>query len=223
MAQTAIGIIGGAIVAIIITIVVEIIRRPKIQMRIGSNESISYPHHPLAHTGHYLHIEVLNKPLPRFLRWLARDVALQCRGTLTFHTLDGAQFFKTPMLARFARSPEPIPLEIRFADGVGVLIDPLRMSLESRFDLYPGEATPIDVAVKFDSEDDAYGWTNENYFSEPMWRNSDWRLPRGCYLVAVTVTASNARCKGLFRLLNNAGPSDFRLTNAQSRDKVTCQ
>jgi hypothetical protein len=222
MVETAIGIVGGAIVAIIVTVVVEVLRRPKLRMTIVPGERVpQYPLNSTARTGHYLHIDLVNEPLPGLFRWLARDAALQCRGTITFHNLDGGQFFAAPMPVRFARSPEPIPLQIRFSGGAGVLVDPQRMSLESRFDLYPGEATPFDVAVKFDSDDAAYGWTNQNYFSEPIWRNPDWKIPQGRYLVKVTMKSSNATCRGLFRLLNDAGPNDFRLEPAQTTDRVS--
>ena len=42
MLETAIGIIGGAIVAIVITITVEMQRRPKLRMRIGAADTVTY-------------------------------------------------------------------------------------------------------------------------------------------------------------------------------------
>ena len=51
MIETAIGIVGGAIVAIVITIVVEVLRRPKLRMRIATTGKATYPPGRPAATG----------------------------------------------------------------------------------------------------------------------------------------------------------------------------
>lgn len=218
--ETAIGIVAGGVLTIVITILIEVLRRPKLRMQLAAPVDVDYPAGAHAKTGRYLHIEVENKPLAWGFRWLARDAALQCRGTIMFHHLDGGRYFATPMFIRFARTPEPLPLEFRGSGIAGVIVDPVRLSLESRFDLYPGEATPFDVAVKFDSEDACYGWSNANYFSNPRWRDPDRKLPPGRYLVAVALRSNSAQCTGLFRLLNEGGPKSFRLERAAPKDKV---
>jgi hypothetical protein len=151
---------------------------------------------------------------------MSRNAALQCRGVITFHNLDGQRFFANGMPVRFALSPQPLPMEIAIGDLRGAVFDMSRLTSDSRSDVYPGESTPLDVVVKFDNETEAYGWSNLSYLSDPPWRHPDWKLPPGRYLIAVTVFSSGQKCEGLFRLLNEGGPKDFRLEPALKGDKV---
>jgi hypothetical protein len=63
--------------------------------------------------------------------------------------------------------------------------DPSRFTLQPRVDIYPDEAQRLDVAAKFNYESNVYGWSNEEYFSNPVWRNPAWALRPGRYLVKV--------------------------------------
>ena len=127
------------------------------------------------------------------------------------------------MPVRFAISPQPLPMEVVIGNMRGVVLDPSRLTSDSRIDVYPGETTPLDVAVKFDGEADAYGWSNLSYVSDPPWRHPDWKLPPGRFLLAVTVFSSGQKCEGLFRLLNEGGPKDFRLESALANDKIVAR
>lgn len=223
MLTTAIGIVGGGIVAILTTISVEALRRPKLHLRIAAPIEADYPAGRPAKHGRALTIELVNDPLPPFARWMSRNAALQCRGAITFHNLDGQRFFANEMPVRFARSPQPLPIEVVIGDIRGAVLDPSRLTSDSRVDVYPGEMTPLDIAVKFDGETEAYGWSNLSYVSAPPWRHPDWKLPPGRFLVAVIVFSSGQKCEGLFRLLNEGGPKDFRLEPALESDKIIPQ
>lgn len=221
MLETAINIIVGAFVAIATTLTVEMQRRPKLRMHIAPAETATYGAGFPASSSKYLHVDLVNEQLPRLFRWMSRGAALQCHGTITFHYLDnGARYFAKEMPVRFSRSPEPIPLQIRGAGFSAVLVDPDRISPDSRIDLYPGERTPFDIAVKFDSEAECYGWSNLNYLCNPPWRHPDWKVPAGRYLVEATITSSGAKCSAIFRLLNPGNDNDFRLEEALPSNKV---
>lgn len=110
---------------------------------------------------------------------MSRSPALQCRGTVTFHNIDGESFFASEMPLRFSRSPQPLPIQIFLGGAHGILVDPLRLTADSRVDVYPGETTPLGIAVKFDEEDECYGWSNLSYVSDPPWRHPDWKLTKG--------------------------------------------
>lgn len=220
MLTTAIGIVGGGIIAILTTIAIEVLRRPKLRLRLSPPIDAPYPENRPAKHARALTIELVNDPLPRFARWMSRSAALQCRGTIRFHNLDGERFFANEMPLRFARSAQPLPMEVVIGELRGFVVDPLRLTVDSRIDVYPGEVTPLDVVVKFDGEDEAYGWSNLNYGCNPPWRHPDWKLPQGRFLVSVTVLSSGQKCEGLFRLLNQGGPNDFRLEPARGSDRV---
>ena len=139
MLTTAIGILGGGIVGILTTILVEALRRPKLHLRIAPPIEAPYPAGRPAKHGRALTIELVNDPLPRFARWMSRNAALQCRGAITFHNLDGERFFVDEMPVRFAISPQPLPMEVVIGNMRGVVLDPLRLTSDSRIGVPPVE------------------------------------------------------------------------------------
>ncbi len=96
-------------------------------------------------------------------------------------------------------------MPIHLPDGqlFGLLVDPERIMREPRVDIAPGEASELDVAVRFDNESECYGWNMDSYKSTPPWRNPTWRLAAGRYLVRVQVFSGDQSCTGLFRLIND--------------------
>ena len=98
-----------------------------------------------------------------------------------------------------------------------VIVDFARVATAARMDVYPGEEEIVDVAVRLDNELDCYGWNDEAYTHN--WRNPNWKLPPGRYLVRVVVTSSGHKCIGHFRLINDVdNRADFRLASATPQD-----
>jgi dsRNA-specific ribonuclease len=96
----------GAIIAILITICVENLRRPKLQLLIEDPPlNVSYPPGRPAKDVRYLRLKLFNRPLAR---WMLRAAALQCRGMITFHHLDGQNIFGRTMAVRWSSSPQPV-------------------------------------------------------------------------------------------------------------------
>jgi hypothetical protein len=220
---TAIGIIAGGLITILTAIGIEYLRRPVLQLIIETPPlDLPSPSNP-AKIRRHLRLKLQNEPLPKIWRWTQRAAALQCRGEITFHNLDGQAFFDRAMAVRWASAPEPIasqivdpaePQEPKF-----FILDFARAATESRTDVYPGEEEVLDVAVRFDDEADCYGWNNDSYFYN--WRNPNWRLPRERYLIKVVVTSSGQKCVGKFRLINNVDSrADFRLTELLPEDRA---
>jgi hypothetical protein len=217
MGLTILGVVLGAVVAILITILVENLRKPRLELRIAMSTDIEYRNRP-ARNVRFLGLELVNKPLPRWGRWMSRDTALQCHGNITFHHLDGQNVFGRTMMSRWSGSPEPAPIHIAIGNQHVLISDPSRLT--SRIDVPPGEAQRLDVAARFDVEEECYGWNNESYFSDPVWRNPEWRLNAGRYLVRVTIISAGEKCVSLFRLINDVSRQDFRLENILPGDVV---
>jgi hypothetical protein len=110
------------------------------------------------------------------------------------------------------------PLEIRIGEHRGILIDQARLTPESRADIYPGEKSELGVAAKFDDDVDCFGWSNLNYFSNPQWRNPDFKLEHRRYLVKITVTSASQQVSKVVRLLNDVPRASFRLEEPQPED-----
>lgn len=221
--EVALGIIFGGLITIATAMGVEYFRRPQLSLFIENPPcDITYaPQRPALNARH-VRVKLRNAPLPLGLRWMQRAAALQCRGEITFHHLDGQNIFGRQMAVRWANSPQPIASQIVDTQGIAQyqILDFARMATAVRMDVYPGEEEIVDVAVRLDDETDCYGWNDEAYIH--LWRNPSWRLPRGRYLVRVVITSSGDKCVGCFRLINDVdNRTDFRLEPAQPRDKTT--
>jgi hypothetical protein len=152
---------------------------------------------------------------------MQRSAALQCRGRITFHHLDGQDVFGRAMEVRWAGSPQPIASQILDPDTQEVcfVIQDFARIADSRVDVYPGEEELLDVAARLDNEADCYGWNNESYLY--AWRTPRWKLQPGRYLVKVVVSSSGQQCVGIVRLVNDVqSRSDFRLLEATAEDRA---
>ena len=221
MGQTGIEVVLGAIVAIAITILIENLRKPKLVLKIEKPTDADYrnrENYP-AEIARYLCLNLLNEPLPAWARWMTRNPALQCHGQITFHHLDGQNVFGRSMPIRWSGSPEPIALTLIIDGKRSSLWDPSRFSMEPCMDVYPDEAARLDIVARFDNEVFCYGWSNQSYFSDPIWRNRDWKLLPNRYLVKVLIKSSGANCVGIFRIINDVPQNAFRLEVA-SPDEI---
>jgi hypothetical protein len=120
------------------------------------------------------------------------------------------------MRGRWAGSVEPLPIPVVTPQGAPQyqMLDLARLTLESRIDVYPGETEALDIVARFDNDDECYGWNNEVYFCQPLWRNPAWRLARGQYLVKVVIMSSGQTCIDYFRIINEGSRTDFHLDRA---------
>jgi len=217
MGLTILEVALGAVVAILITILVENLRKPKLALKVEQPTDVDYQDHPAQHA-RFLSLELVNRPLPRWARWMSRNTALQCHGEITFYHLDGQNVFGRAMIGRWSASPEPAPISFRIGNQLVLITDPSKLT--NRIDVPPKESQHINIASRFDSENECYGWNNESYFSDPIWRNPAWRLNSGRYLVKVTIICAGEKCIGIFRLVNDVPRNDFRIENSLPSDVV---
>jgi len=211
------GVILGAVIAIFTTITVENLRKPRLSLQIAPHGDMNYQDRP-AKQARFLLVQVLNNPLPKWARWMTRNPATRCHGTITFHHLDGQDYYGRSMQVRWSSSPEPSPLLITLPDKILSIYNP--SNLTTRMDIQPGESETIGIAAKFDDDEHCYGWCNDNYFSKPVWRNPDWSLPSGRYLVKVTIISSGDKASEVFRLVNDVSRTDFRLEPKMATDAI---
>ena len=212
-------IILGAILAILTTIWIESLRKPSLKLNIYQAGDANYTDRP-AKKARFLYLELVNQSLPKVFRWMSRNAALQCHGIISFHHLDGTNVFGRSMQIRWTYLPEPTPAILIVGDRSYQFFDPRKFDHFSRVDVYPGESELLNIVSRFDDEEDCFGWSNESYYVEPIWRNQNWKLPKGRYLVNVTIVSSGEKCQGLFRLINDVGMLDFRLEKALPSDRI---
>lgn len=221
MLLTAFGAFLGAMLSLLVGIAIEYQRKPKLSVEVEDPPTDRvYPNAP-ASDARFVRVVVRNRAMPGVLRWLGRSPAQQCMGYVQFHHLDdGAPVFARPMPARWAGADEPVSHQVLPSGQVAQLFDVARYNAAVRRDCYPGIPEPLDVAVRFDSDDDCYGWSNENYLPGKGWRNPDFKLPRGRYLVTVTIRSSGEDVFSVFKLENSVGRQHFRLLEASQAETI---
>jgi hypothetical protein len=215
---TFLSTIFGGFVSIGAVVFVEYLRRPSLELSKEDpplDARYDPPGSRPATEMRSLRVRLSNRTLPWLARWMLRGPALQCRAAITFHHLDEQDIFGRAMEGRWPSTPEPLPIVIAPATPQG---QPLVLIPQSRgVDVYPGESELLDTAIRADNDTECYGWNNETYFCTPPWRNPNWRLDRGRYLVRVIVTSSGQKCTGWFRLENSVGRDAFRLEDYTPR------
>jgi hypothetical protein len=219
MGLTILGAIIGSIIAGLITIWIETLRKPRLELELMAPVDMTFQNQP-AHDMRSLRVQLTNRSLPRWIRWMYRNPALQCHGNISFHHLDGQNVFGRSMILRWAAAPEPNPLEIMIGNQRGLVFDPVRITHLQKMDIYPSESADIDIAVKLDNEVECYGWSNESYFSNQPWRPENWRLNPGRYIVRVAIFSSGETISKLFRLINDVPQQDFRLETTLPSDSI---
>jgi len=218
---TVLDILIGGLITIATAIAIEYFRRPKLELCIERPPlDVLYRANAPARDARHLRLKLRNNSLPAVLRWMQRGAALQCRGEITFHHLDGQDVFGRKMTVRWASSPQPVASQVTDLRGnvQFVIRDFARTASDVRMDVYPGEEEILDVAARFDGEPECYGWNDDAYSF--AWRNPNWKLPAGRYLVRVVISSSGQKCLGEFRVVNDVGRNDFRLESATSEDRT---
>lgn len=201
----------GALSSLCIVILVEWVRKPRLRLEVAPSRDQEYPKGYPASTVRFLELTLRNEPLPRWLGWMSRSPASKCRASINFVDAEGVAVFTRSLEARWSASAQPVPLEFRLGDLTAAISDPNRYNLASEIDVPAGEAESMGVVGRFDGDSDCYGWTNESYFGETPWRNQNWRLPTGVYLVHVAVRASGEKCSNTFQLFNDGSVAEFRI------------
>ena len=151
---------------------------------------------------------------------MSREAAMQVHVEVSFYHLDGQNVFGREMIARWSGAPEPVLPTVILGDKRGVIFDPQRLTVSSNMDIYPGHSQSFDIAAKFDSDEECYGWNNEVYFSDPLWRNPNWKLAHERYLVKVTISSAGEKITKVCRLINDVPRDNFRLEEKLPDDKV---
>jgi hypothetical protein len=212
-------VILGALISILITIGIENLRKPKLSVVIRQPVDRRFQNAP-AREVRFLQVDVINQPLHPVVKWMSREAAMQVHTAVSFYHLDGQNVFGREMIARWSGAPEPVLPTVILDDKRGVIFDPMRLIVSSNMDIYPGHSQAFDIAAKLDEDGECYGWNNEVYFSNPLWRNPDWKLSHGRYLVKVTISTAGEKVTHVYRLINDVPRNSFRLEDKLPTDVV---
>ena len=214
MGMQIVSFILGALASISATALFEWFKRPTLTI-VREDPPCDVPQYPAgapAQRARYLRVHVRNREPRLLLRWLSRNTAFQCEADVYFLHLDRQNVFGGAMPGRWVGSPEPLAMIGHAGEQPVELLNVNYMAPEfRRSDIYSGAPKLLDVAVRFDNDQECYGWTTANYNSQPPWRNPDWRLQPNTYLVRIEVRGNAAAASAVFRLVNDTAIGNFRL------------
>jgi hypothetical protein len=211
--QIILAFILGAITSILATALFEWLKRPILSI---APETPPFDKqygagHSIARQARFLRVIVENREPRRWFRWLSRHAALACEADINFLHLDQRDVFGKAMPGRWTGWPEPLAYVGEVGGQSIHLVNPYFMAPQfRRIDIYSGAPGILDVAVRFDDDQECYGWTTENY-NYKQWRNPDWKLLTGRYLVRINVRADAAAASAVFLLVNDTAIGTFRL------------
>jgi len=214
MCEAIVGGLISAFIAVAFVIWMEKLRKPKLRLRIkivpphDYGEKAGKPARIIRVCSLYLK----NENLPKCLRWcMSRNAAVHCYGYITFHKKDGDNIFSHPMPIKWSKKPR---LEV-YPGGTEIEHPLYEVSY---IDVHPGEEESLDVVARFDNDSECYGWNNEAYYFK--WRNKFWEIKGpDDYFTRVKVISAGLRCEEVFKVHIGSDPDDFKLEQAEKRDK----
>ena len=213
MLLTALAAFFGAVLSLLANMFIEYQKKPLLSFSIETPPlDADYPNSQVK-KARFLRIHLHNKEMPRILKWLGRNAAIQCHGYIRFYHINNfSPVFSENMPIRWSQAAEPLlyfPLDGHQPQWY---LDPTKFNLAFRRDCYPGNSELFDVAARFDRDTDCYGWTNENYFPDMRWRKDKWKLPQGRYIVKIVVDSAGDKISEVFELENSVSVDHFRLS-----------
>jgi hypothetical protein len=219
MFVTALGAFIGALLTLVISIYIEYQRKPKLYFEIEDPPSDNTYTSGPAREARSVRVHLCNRAMPSWLRWLGRNAAMQCGGHVQFYHLDnGSPVFSMPMLIRWASSDEPLSFQMLPNGQLVQLFDSAKYNAAFLRNCFPGGKETVDIATRFDNDEECYGWCNESYLPSKGWRNPDWKLPKGRYLVRVVILSAGEKVSDIFQLENSVARQHFRLMMATKHD-----
>lgn len=161
----------------------------------------------------FLKLRATNRPRTIFgrrLPFLRRQSARLSHGSLTFSNPDAGQ--TATVAVRWDAQPEPLPFRGETPDGERFLIPRYDLIRQGRYiDIPPDESEAFAAAVRVRGEDQAYGWSGENY-NHPRWHNEASELPPGEYYLDVRLVTDDFVFRDRFQITVGEEYDEFELT-----------
>lgn len=203
-----------ALLAILITLLLEILRRPKLRIEIAAPQNLDDPPGPAARPKvRWVHLRVINKvPPPLFRKIIHRFVAAQCWVELTFRDPAMGLPLFDPIIARWDRRPQPVfkqIIEDPNSPGQYITVDAFNDHLlpeGERIDITSNpKGETLAPAIKHEGQLECFGFTGLSYAPRfmPGWSNPAWRIGEGEWWLDARAVSGQSETLGRFVLHNH--------------------
>lgn len=206
--------IVGALVSVVLVLLVERERKPKLAISVEKGNHIH-------HKRKFLRVIVTNKAIGALAGlFVTRQPALMCRAYITFLTEKNDPVFAKGrrMLGRWSNTPEPAYL-LPFNNGVMTIRDPSRT--RDLIDIPPDDFEVLDIVMRTEDGETCIGWHNAVIQNPQAEVETRFELPKGRYHVLVSVRTAGQDFRHVFRIVNDH-PSieSFRLEDLEPQPVI---
>lgn len=192
--------------AIFAVVLIYLLQRPRIQIEVKQDEKPN-----LQFGAKFVHIFVRNNSLGIF----GGGTAIHCKGTIKV-----VKPGKTEFVTKWATRRDPVSVQYS-TNGQFITTDLVGIEESKYEDIFPGETKRLDVAIKWDGEDDCYIHEPENFLPKfHNRRNPEDVIHKGEFNCTVTIECASPNIKKShnFKLVNKG--SSFRDFNLREADKA---
>ena len=177
-----VGFVLGVISSFVVALFVEFVKRPRLVFAAEAPQDAYYAHPAPARNVRFVRVTIGNQQLLWGFGWISRESAIDCRAEIRFDCVVEVVNAFPVMAGRWASNPQPLPLVGQVGGQPCELWDQnIWQSAGTGISIPPGESEPLDIASRFDDEQEAFGWSNASYL-QPLWRSRLGNLRR----VAIT-------------------------------------
>jgi hypothetical protein len=193
MASLLIGFVLGIVASGLAWLLSEKWVQPKPEVKLDAQRFMGQSGRNPPHE--FFHVVIRNAAA----RWplKIRRPAWACEARITIVEPIDALGASPTIIARWTSQPEPVTP----TDG-GLALDPGKMILARRMDVFSHHAERVAVVLKYEGDSDYYLFSNESYLFEGG-KNPKWRLPEGRYRLRISVSHENGESVTDLRLENS--------------------
>jgi len=209
-------VLFGVLSSFLVVLFVESKKRPRLFLTAEAPQDASYgPDRPAQKT-RFVRVVASNQQLPWYLRWMTRESAMHCRAEIRFRSSDGTDPFSGAMQGRWANNPQPVPAVALLGNTPLQIWDPNIWQLAGLgINIPAGEKEELDIAARFDDDEDAFAWSNASYDPSTPWRNPKCKLRKDRYTISVTIRSGGQKWTGEYELDNQGSREEMRLKKKQ--------
>lgn len=190
--QLITGLIIGSLGSLLAAGIYERLKSPSLHISVGERSDGDRA----GRKWRFLQVFVRNKK--RIFPLLpTRNTAYSCRAWIQFLDEKGTEILKLD--GRWSSVKEPLVV-VPISGAVGTIPDLSSIYIPPREDIPPGETVQLAVGVKFEGEEEFYGFNNISYLFD--WKNPDSKVNLNLAKVVVNITSGENVWKKKFKVEN---------------------
>lgn len=204
----------GVLVGAAIVMLIERQRKPNLSLNIGYAGETDWGENQNPRYVKVLEIGVKNSQLCHLLRpFMHRNAAVHCYGNVFFYEQSGEEYTRifNKIDVKWTSLPATQIIHSKILKG----FTPYEVKYN---DIHPGETELIDIAAKYDDDEDCYVWCYDSYKCLRL-KNPELRIPNKECFVYMDIRFAGQHLIDVFKMINGKSREQFELKNISSQQK----